>query len=83
MFSSYESIFFLCEFFTKFVESDQLIYGEYTLNEQIPWSWDTIQGGHNNLSFFYILFAASSCSLILETLVKGLHGLWVLYLHIL
>ena len=42
IFSCYDSSFFLCAFFPKYVESDHLLSGTYSLNEWIPWSWETI-----------------------------------------
>ena len=83
-FSSYEPNFFLCTFFSESVETDQVLFGTYSLNEWIPWSRETIQGGHNNIYFFYVLFDGLKLFLDLSNPYEvGLHGLWVLYIHIL
>ena len=66
------------------IEGDQLPSCTYSLNEWIPWSWEAIQGGHKNLSFFHILFGCFKLFLYLRNPCEvELHGLWVMYLHIL
>ena len=50
------------------------------LNEWIPWSWETIQGGHNILSFFYPFFTCFELFLDLRNHREvGLCGLWILW----
>ena len=79
--SCYESSFLLCAFFPEYAKGDQLPSCTHSLNEWIPWSWEAIQGGHNNLFFFFDCF-----KLFLELsnpCEVGLHGLSVHCLHIL
>ena len=59
-FSYYESSFFLCALFPKSAEGNQLPFGTHSLNEWIPWSWETIQGGYNNIFFFFGCFVIES-----------------------
>ena len=64
-------------------EIDQLPSCTYSLNEWIPWYWEAIQGGHNNLSLFHILFNFFKLFLDLNNPFEvRMHGLWVLYLRI-
>ena len=84
LFSYYDSIFFLCPIFLDSTEIDQISSGTISLNEWIPWSWETIQGGHNNLFFFYLLFNLFELFIDLSNPCEvKLYSLGVLYLHIL
>ena len=82
-FSCHKSRFFLRTFFSNPVERDQLPSCTNPLNEWVPWSRETTQGSHHNLSFFDIIFNYFKLFFDLSNPCEvRLHGLWFLYLHI-
>ena len=82
MFSCF--IYFLCTLFSEFAEIYQPPYCINSLNEWVPWSRDTIQGSHYNLSFAEILFNNFKLLFDLRNSCEvRLYSLRVLYLHIL